>query len=231
MVTRAFVVPLTVVRSEIDELGHASNIAYLHWVQDVAKAHSESVGWDHAAYVKLGGVFVVTKHEIEYLAPAMNGDELQLITWIESWTAVTSERRTRIERGRQGARTVHDHLGLRVAGGKAPAHPGRGAGRVRRLTAAQLGTGSRVRILLGPRSCPVASCSLESLALSSSAARSHLRRRLTTQGVPRTSLPIRSAWARQPSAAATTATAAATTVSVRPGPRSACQGRGPARRA
>jgi len=98
MVTRAFVVPLTVVRSEIDELGHASNIAYLHWVQDVAKAHSESVGWDHAAYVKLGGVFVVTKHEIEYLAPAMNGDELQLITWIESWTAVTSERRTRIER-------------------------------------------------------------------------------------------------------------------------------------
>ncbi len=101
MVSKEFSLPLTVVRSEIDELGHASNVAYVRWVQDVAKAHSESVGWDHAAYVKLGGVFVVRKHEIEYLASAKDGDELQLVTWIESWTAVTSERRTRIERAGQ----------------------------------------------------------------------------------------------------------------------------------
>ena len=83
---------------EIDELGHASNVAYVRWVQEAAKAHSASVGFDHAAYVRVGGVFVVRKHEIEYLSSALSGDDLELITWIEGWTAVTSDRRTRIER-------------------------------------------------------------------------------------------------------------------------------------
>lgn len=99
--SKEFSLSLSVVRSEIDELGHASNVAYVRWVQEVAKAHSAAVGFDHAAYVAVGGVFVVRKHEIEYLAPALEGDELRLITWIESWTAVTSERRTRVERGGQ----------------------------------------------------------------------------------------------------------------------------------
>lgn len=70
-------------------------------MQEVAKAHSAAVGWDHAAYVRLGGVFVVRKHEIEHLASALEGDSLQLVTWIEGWTAATSDRRTRIERDGQ----------------------------------------------------------------------------------------------------------------------------------
>ena len=60
-------------------------------MRELAKAHSAAVGFDHAAYVTVGGA-VVRKHEIEYLAPALEGDELQLITWIESWTAVAHRR-------------------------------------------------------------------------------------------------------------------------------------------
>lgn len=87
---------------EIDELGHASNIAYVRWLQEVAKAHSRAIGWDHAAYVEAGAVFVVRRHEIEYLAPVYVGDELLVVTWLEGWTKVTSDRRTRIERPRDG---------------------------------------------------------------------------------------------------------------------------------
>lgn len=77
-------------KSDVDELGHVSNIAYVRWIQEVAKAHSAAVGLDHAAYIGLGAVFVVRRHEIEYLAPAYGGDDVRLITWIEKWTAATS---------------------------------------------------------------------------------------------------------------------------------------------
>jgi acyl-CoA thioester hydrolase len=88
--------------SDIDELGHVSNIAYVRWIQEVAKAHSAAVGLDHAAYLRLGAVFVVRRHEVEYLAPAYAGDEVRLETWIEKWSAATSERRTRIVRASDG---------------------------------------------------------------------------------------------------------------------------------
>jgi len=83
---------------DIDELRHVSNLSYVRWVQDVAIAHSEAAGWDHLAYERLGAVFVVRRHEIDYLAPAFEGEELDLVTWIESWKAASSVRRTRIER-------------------------------------------------------------------------------------------------------------------------------------
>jgi acyl-CoA thioester hydrolase len=95
--------------SDIDELGHVSNIAYVRWIQEVAKAHSAAVGLDHAAYVRLGAVFVVRRHDIEYLAPAYEGDAIRLTTWIAKWGAATSERRTRITResdGRELARAL-----------------------------------------------------------------------------------------------------------------------------
>lgn len=89
-------------KSVIDELSHVSNVAYVGWIQEAAKAHSRAVGWDSAAYFALGAVFVVRRHEIEYLAPLREGEAVRVSTWIEAWTAVTSERHTRIERAGGG---------------------------------------------------------------------------------------------------------------------------------
>jgi acyl-CoA thioester hydrolase len=91
---------MVVPESDIDRLGHASNVAYLRWIQEAATGHSERVGLDFDAYVELGAVFVVRRHEIDYLKPALAGDAVELETWIESWSAATSIRRTRILRGR-----------------------------------------------------------------------------------------------------------------------------------
>ena len=82
----------------MDELGHVSNIAYVRWIQEVAKAHSRALGWDHEAYVRLGAVFVVRRHEIDYLAPVYAGDEIRLTTWIKSWSAATCVRATELAR-------------------------------------------------------------------------------------------------------------------------------------
>jgi acyl-CoA thioester hydrolase len=101
-VSPTFVLELEAPASDVDELGHVSNVAYVRWVQEVAKAHSVAVGWDHAAYVRLGAVFVVRRHEIDYLAPAYAGDRVRLETFIARFSAASSERRTRVVRVADG---------------------------------------------------------------------------------------------------------------------------------
>ena len=90
--------PVTVQESDLDELGHASNIGYLRWLQDAAVAHSKAVGLGYERYVELGGVFVVRRHEIDYLRPALRGDELEVRTFVGSVMAAKSERRYEIVR-------------------------------------------------------------------------------------------------------------------------------------
>lgn len=81
---------------EIDMLGHASNVAYVRWIQDAAVAHSEAVGLGLDVYRSIGAVFVVRRHEIDYLRPALTGDAIVVETWIEAWSAATSVRRSRL---------------------------------------------------------------------------------------------------------------------------------------
>jgi acyl-CoA thioester hydrolase len=88
--------------ADIDELDHVSNLVYLRWVQDVAMAHTIAVGWDHPQYRDLGAIFVVRRHEIEYITPVLLGEEVELVTWVGWWKQASSERRTSIRRSRDG---------------------------------------------------------------------------------------------------------------------------------
>jgi acyl-CoA thioester hydrolase len=87
---------------DIDALGHASNVAFVRWIQDVAVAHSAAVGLDLAAYGRMGAVFVVARHEIDYLRPALRGDLIEARTWISSVMAAKCERSTELVRKRDG---------------------------------------------------------------------------------------------------------------------------------
>jgi acyl-CoA thioester hydrolase len=80
----------------IDTLGHASNIAYIQWIQDVAVAHSVAVGLDLGRYHELGAVFVVRRHEVDYLRPVLRGARLEVRTWIDSVMAAKCKRATEI---------------------------------------------------------------------------------------------------------------------------------------
>jgi acyl-CoA thioester hydrolase len=93
-----FTLAMEVGDDDIDMLGHASNIAYLRWVQDVAVAHSATVGLDMEGYSQLGAVFVVRRHEIDYLRPVVRGEKLELRTWIDSASAAKCKRATEIVR-------------------------------------------------------------------------------------------------------------------------------------
>jgi acyl-CoA thioester hydrolase len=101
--TPAFSMRRVVEDGDIDELGHASNIAYVRWIQDVAVEHSKAVGLDTRAYMDLGAVFVVRRHEIDYLRPAFRGDELEVRTWLSTTMAAKAMRATEIVRVADGA--------------------------------------------------------------------------------------------------------------------------------
>ena len=83
---------------EVDELSQISDLACLRWVVRAARAHSDAVGCDYAAYQKLGAVLVVRRHEIDFLNPAAAGDRIALTTWIESWRTTSQVRRTSVTR-------------------------------------------------------------------------------------------------------------------------------------
>lgn len=99
---RAFEQTFDVSETDIDELGHASNIAYVRWIQDVAVAHSEAVGLGIEAYKQLGAIFVIVRHEIDYLRPAFRGDRVVARTWLGTVMAAKCQRRTELLRERDG---------------------------------------------------------------------------------------------------------------------------------
>ncbi|MDI1446818.1 thioesterase family protein [Polyangium sp. 6x1] len=87
---------------DIDELGHVSNVVYVRWVQDAAKAHAEALGWDRSALARAGAVFVVRRHEIDYLASVFVGDRIEVRTHVARFGAATCERKTRLVRISEG---------------------------------------------------------------------------------------------------------------------------------
>ena len=91
---------------DIDVLGHANNVSWVQWVQDMATSHSDAVGLDLSTYRKLGMVWWVRRHEIEYLAPAFAGEEILAVTWVAEVRATSSLRRTSFRRGSDGAPLV-----------------------------------------------------------------------------------------------------------------------------
>lgn len=86
---------------DIDALGHANNVAFVRWVNDAAIAHAEHVGLGHEACRALGVVWVVRRHDIEYLLPAFANEAVQAHTWPETLRGATSLRRTLFERDGQ----------------------------------------------------------------------------------------------------------------------------------
>lgn len=100
--TKIFEYPHTVGDEEIDGQGHANNVVYVAWMQDAALAHSAALGWSAARYRELGMGWVARSHTIEYLRPAMAGDEIVVETHVSDMKKVTSTRRYRILRRSDG---------------------------------------------------------------------------------------------------------------------------------
>ncbi|ULQ46159.1 acyl-CoA thioesterase [Flagellatimonas centrodinii] len=96
----------TVSAADLDGFHHTNNVVYLQWLERVAWAHSQALGLGLEAYEQLGCGCVARRHELDYLAPTFEGDELVVGTWVaESDFRLTMWRGYQIIR-RSDRRTV-----------------------------------------------------------------------------------------------------------------------------
>jgi acyl-CoA thioester hydrolase len=93
-----FAIRVRITPQDVDELQHVSNVVYIRWIQDVAVAHSASVGLSLEEYRQRGAVFVVRRHEVDYLRPAVLGDEVEVETRVVAMSPVTATRQNFIRR-------------------------------------------------------------------------------------------------------------------------------------
>lgn len=70
---------ITATQADIDELGHVNNAAWVRWIQDIATAHWNEVA--EPAHVD-AYIWVVTRHEIDYLRAALLGETVTARTWV-----------------------------------------------------------------------------------------------------------------------------------------------------
>ena len=75
----AFERSFTAQPEDIDELGHVNNAAWVRWIQDLAVAHWEAVA---PAEHRDAYVWVVIRHEIDYLRALGPGDTALGRTWV-----------------------------------------------------------------------------------------------------------------------------------------------------
>lgn len=65
--------------ADIDELGHVNNAVWVRWIQDMATEHWRAVA--DAAHVDRY-VWVVVRHEIDYLRAVLPGETVTGRTWV-----------------------------------------------------------------------------------------------------------------------------------------------------
>lgn len=85
--------------ADIDSMGHVNNVTYVRWVQDVAVAHWRSATSDDERQKWL---WVVIRHEIDYKAPAVLGDEIVAKTRVGTAHGLKFQRHTEIFRASDG---------------------------------------------------------------------------------------------------------------------------------
>jgi acyl-CoA thioester hydrolase len=97
---RVYTSSFTIPADAIDENGHANNVAYVQWMQDIAVEHYASIGGIDAQGED--ATWVVREHRIEYLLPAFAGDEIEIRTWVENIRRVRSLRKYEFVRKSDG---------------------------------------------------------------------------------------------------------------------------------
>ena len=91
----AFHQTIRVEASDLDEQAHVNNVVYVRWVQDTATAHWVALA---PAEIRAELAWVTLRHEIDYVKPALLGDELVVRTRVGRAEGLTFERHTEVRR-------------------------------------------------------------------------------------------------------------------------------------
>ena len=83
-----------------------NNTAYLRYLEQAAIERSAAVGYPLGRYRERGTLFIVRRHEVDYLRPASPGDVLEVVTWAEEIRGPRAVRAYEVYRHNQPASDV-----------------------------------------------------------------------------------------------------------------------------
>ncbi|RCS27015.1 acyl-CoA thioesterase [Polaribacter sp. WD7] len=84
-----FTLTLKVSSKDIDTLNHVNNLVYVKWMDKIATEHWAYLTKDNPLPQY---VWVVMRHEIDYLKQAFLGDKIRVKTWVGETRGITSVR-------------------------------------------------------------------------------------------------------------------------------------------
>ena len=61
---------------------HVDNVTYIRWIDRIAEMAGDALGHSRKALAEQDRMWVVAKHEIDYLAETFAGDAVRAATWI-----------------------------------------------------------------------------------------------------------------------------------------------------
>jgi acyl-CoA thioester hydrolase len=100
---------------DIDSVQHVNNAAYLEYVEECGMQVVAAHKWPWKRMAEAGFAIFLRKHQIQYLQPALLGDELELSTWAYDVKRSTATRHYAIRRAGDGALLAQVHsLGVWV---------------------------------------------------------------------------------------------------------------------
>ena len=84
-----FTLKITVSSEDIDNLQHVNNLVYVKWMDKIATTHWNFLTKENPLPQY---IWVVMRHEIDYLKQAGLGDEIHVKTWVGETKGITSIR-------------------------------------------------------------------------------------------------------------------------------------------
>lgn len=82
---------------DVDLLGHVNNVAWVRFVVELAEAHAKALGLDFHTMQRLGGIWIVRRHDVLYRANVPLDAEIRESTWVSTMRAALSLRHARFE--------------------------------------------------------------------------------------------------------------------------------------
>ena len=90
-----FRIKITVKPEHLDDVNHVNNVIYVQWMENIARQH-----WNTYVSPELNEqvLWMIKRHEIDYMNQAFLNDELEMHTWTGDYTNVTWKRHYEITR-------------------------------------------------------------------------------------------------------------------------------------
>ena len=98
-----------VIWRDIDTAWHVNNTVYVQYADDCGMAVLDAYGWPVRRMIAAGFGIFVRRNRIEYVQPAVLGDEVDVSTWVYGRQRATATRYYSMTRASDGARLAQIH--------------------------------------------------------------------------------------------------------------------------